>query len=266
MVRRLMAAVSGALVLLTGLFLALAPFALVQRTDHSWTRPTLVTVVSAGALAVLGLVVVLASIGGLLAEVHARYPETVRKPEPKPTPAPAEAEPTRTVPLDSVIGPMIAAYQQDLAARGPETPLDTMLGRMLGELGTGGTGGASAGMTAGLGGGLGAGLAAAMAEQSGPAAPDRGAPDRGAAVPGGPAAPPVPEALATEPVAAPLAAAVAEPAVEPAAEPFDAADAAEPGAPAVTGRAENVVYIGRARVPGSTERPDPPESLAAEGK
>lgn len=243
MVRRVMAAVAGSLVLLTGLFLALAPFALVQRTDRPWRLPTTVTVASAAVLAVLGLVVALASIGGLLAEVHARYPDTVRKqpkaPKQAAQPAPAapgdgDAVPTRTVPLASVIEPMIAAYQKDLAARGPETPLDAMLGKMLTELSAAGADQNGAAVAAGQDGGAVAG------QDGGAAAAERFAAAETAGMHLGrqAAGPAAPEAPAEQPEAG----------------------------PGVTGRAENVVYIGRARVPGSTDRPDPAESLAAEGE
>lgn len=73
MIRRLVAAAAGVVALLAGLWLMLAPFALGnQPAGRDWTRPTTVTVLTGGAVALVGLLGFVAATAALVGLTH-RY-------------------------------------------------------------------------------------------------------------------------------------------------------------------------------------------------
>jgi hypothetical protein len=109
MIRRLVAAAAGVLALLAGLWLMLAPFALGnQPGGRDWTRPTTVTVLTGGAVALVGLIGFVAATAALVGLTH-RYGSA---PAPSAAPgsaalgptAPGSAAPGSTAPGSTVSG------------------------------------------------------------------------------------------------------------------------------------------------------------------
>jgi hypothetical protein len=122
MTRRLTGAVASSLVLLTGLWLILAPFALgIQPEDVAWKDETLTDVwsgIGLGALGLIGVITFAAALvqclreGGLIARQNARSPADsgarASTPESAPPPAPSSD-------LDRLLAPLIEALTSDLA-------------------------------------------------------------------------------------------------------------------------------------------------------
>lgn len=120
MTRRLVGAIAGGIVLLTGAWLVLAPFALgFQPSGKDWTDETLTDVWTGIGLGVVGLICIVAFVAALRQHLVDRGLVT---PRPRPVAAPPpEAQTPAAAPqagghseLDSLIAPLIAAITEDI--------------------------------------------------------------------------------------------------------------------------------------------------------
>lgn len=119
MTRRLVGAIAGGIVLLTGAWLVLAPFALgFQRSGKDWTDETLTDVWTGIGLGVVGLIAIVAFVAALRQHLVERGLVT---PRPRPVAEPQAAAPAQPAPqqagrseLDSLIAPLIAAITEDI--------------------------------------------------------------------------------------------------------------------------------------------------------
>lgn len=118
MTRRLVGAIAGGIVLLTGAWLVLAPFALgFQPSGKDWTDETLTDVWTGIGLGVVGLIGIVAFVAALRQHLVERGLVTPRR---RPVAA-APAAPAQPAPeaagrseLDSLIAPLIAAITEDI--------------------------------------------------------------------------------------------------------------------------------------------------------
>jgi hypothetical protein len=110
MIRRLVAAAAGVLALLAGLWLMLAPFALGnQPGGRDWTRPTTVTVLTGGAVALVGLIGFVAATAALVGLTH-RYGSA-----PAPSAAPGSTAPGSAAPGSTAPGSTVSGADRDAA-------------------------------------------------------------------------------------------------------------------------------------------------------
>lgn len=123
MTRRLVGAVASCLVLLAGLWLILAPFALgIQPSNADWVDQTFTDVWSGIGLGVVGLIAAVAFIAALIQHLAERgliTPRTPRREAPA-APAASAAVPAEGAPeapsgdLDKLLAPLVAALAHDL--------------------------------------------------------------------------------------------------------------------------------------------------------
>lgn len=119
MTRRLVGAIAGGIVLLTGAWLVLAPFALgFQRSGRDWTDETLTDVWTGIGLGVVGLIAIVAFVAALRQHLVERGLVTRRQravaPAEAAAPAQPEPQPAARSELDSLIAPLIAAITEDI--------------------------------------------------------------------------------------------------------------------------------------------------------